>query len=164
MSVTYPLGLSISLKFKRGGDCLKLTIYFDGRFWCGLIEYESIQGDYRACKYVFGSEPKDKELEHFIYFKLQKFVDKDDEYLNHSVSASKTNRTDKKISPKKMQRKINKEKRKPIMSTKAQLAITKSREQKKSRKEQQKSLNKRCLEKEKFNLKQKKKLEKKRGH
>jgi len=151
------------LKYKRGGDCLKLTIYFDGSFWCGLIEYEGIQGDYRACRYVFGPEPKDKELEQFIYFKLQSFINKNDEYLNYSVSASKT-KIDKKISPKKMQRKINKEKRKPVMSTKAQLAITKSREQKKSSKKQQKGLNKRRLEKEKFDLKQKRKLEKKKGH
>lgn len=164
MSVTYPLGLSISLKFKRGGDCLKLTIYFDGRFWCGLIEYESIQGDYRACKYVFGPEPKDKELEHFIYFKLQKFMNKNDKYFNNMILSNETNNIDKKINPKKMQRKINKEKRKPVMSTKAQLTINKSREQAKKGRKQQKKLHKQCSKKEKFDLKQKKKLEKKKGH
>lgn len=143
---------------------MKLTIYFDGSFWCGLVEYESIQGDYRASKYVFGPEPKDKEVEDFIYFKLQKLITRNDEKLNnHSVSI-KADAVDKKINLKKMQRKINKEKRRSVVSTKAQLAMTESREQMKKARKKRSRIKKERLKKKKFELKQKKKMEKKKGH
>lgn len=110
---------------------MKLTIYFDGTYWCGLIEYEGVDEGYRAIKYIFGTEPKDSEVEEFILKKLQNVVNKNDKNLICKNSTINLEFKDKKINPKKMQRKINKEKKKPVLSTKAQLSIQESREQSK---------------------------------
>lgn len=44
---------------------MKLTVYFDGSFWCGLVEAEDA-GTIRVFKHVFGSEPKDEEVWDFV--------------------------------------------------------------------------------------------------
>ncbi|WP_240155987.1 YjdF family protein [Bacillus sp. Ab-1751] len=45
---------------------MKLTIYFDGQFWIGIVEmYEN--NKLKVCKHTFGSEPKDSEILDFIF-------------------------------------------------------------------------------------------------
>ena len=51
--------------FQEGGVIMKLTIYFDGSFWCGLVEVED-NGHYQAIRHVFGPEPKDADVWEFV--------------------------------------------------------------------------------------------------
>lgn len=144
---------------------MQLTVYFDGSFWCGLIEYEGKEGDYQAINYIFGPEPKDSDLESFVWFELPEVLEQHERNRSTtkgSIDARKLEK--KKINPKRMQRRINKEKRKPVFSTKAQLAIKETQERsKQARKTQRKEQQE--LEKErKFELKQMKKREKQKGH
>ncbi|AFH61060.1 YjdF family protein [Paenibacillus caseinilyticus] len=44
---------------------MKLTVYFEGEFWVGVVEDES-GGLYKACRQVFGSEPHDAEVLEFV--------------------------------------------------------------------------------------------------
>ena len=45
---------------------MKLTIYFDGQFWIGIVEmFEN--NKLKVCKHTFGSEPKDSEILDFIF-------------------------------------------------------------------------------------------------
>ncbi|MFK4565473.1 YjdF family protein [Enterococcus sp. UD-01] len=143
---------------------MKLTVYFDGTYWCGLVEYEGLCGDYRATKYVFGTEPKNSEIEEFVHLKLQDVVDKNDQNLLHKNSTANIEYKEKRVNPKKMQRKINKEKNKPVLSTKAQLSMQESREQSKIIRKKQARQDKELQKKKKFDLKQEKKKEKKKGH
>ena len=135
---------------------MKLTIYFDGSFWCGLVEAET-DGHYQVIRYVFGAEPKDADVFAFIAKRLPRLLDE-----AGTVAAEK--KTEKKINPKRMQRLINREKRQPVVSTKAQLAISELREQTKTRNKVQKKLRKAQAAEARFQQKQTKKREKHKGH
>lgn len=103
---------------------MKLTIYFDGSFWCGLVEAES-DGHYQVIRYVFGAEPKDADVLEFIANCLPRL-------LEQSGTVAAERKSEKKMNPKRIQRLINREKRQPVVSTKAQLAISELREQAKT--------------------------------
>ncbi len=140
---------------------MKLTVYFDGQFWCGLVEYTDEEENYRAYRHVFGQEPKEKEIFQFIYHQLAKIADAP--VISTGISKNAA-REAIRLNPKKMQRKIAREKKQSIFSTKAQQALSKQREViKKINKDQTK--RKKLEQKEAvFLLKQKKKLEKHKGH
>lgn len=141
---------------------MKLTVYFDSSFWYGLVEYIDSSGDYRAVNYLFGKEPKDSEVMDFVNTKLDTLVKRDATLTNGNFQKATVNQ--KKLSPKRMQRLINKEKRKPIVSTKAQLAITMAREASKTQKKTISKDKKEKLKTERFLQKQEKKRQKKKGH
>jgi len=44
---------------------VKLTVYFNGQFWLGIIERHTEQG-LMVARHVFGAEPKDEEILQFI--------------------------------------------------------------------------------------------------
>ncbi len=135
---------------------MKLTIYFDGSFWCGLVEAET-DSHYQVIRYVFGAEPKDADVFAFIAKRLPRLLDE-----AGTVAAEK--KSEKKINPKRMQRLINREKRQPVVSTKAQLAISELREQTKTLNKAQKKLRKAQAAETRFQQKQAKKREKHKGH
>ncbi len=49
---------------KRGMD-EKLTVYFDGQYWVGVVEDITDDG-LKACRYVFGAEPSNQEVGAFV--------------------------------------------------------------------------------------------------
>ena len=140
----------------RGGVIMELTIYFDGSFWCGLIEAET-DGHYQAIRHVFGAEPKDADVWDFIFQRLPHL-------LEQSGSVAVVQKSEKKLNPKRMQRLINREKRQPVVSTKAQLAISEIRNQAKAVNKSQKRQRKAEYAEARFQQKQAKKREKHKGH
>lgn len=110
---------------------MKLTIYFDGSFWCGLVEVED-NGHYQAIRHVFGPEPKDADVWEFVTKRLPHLL------KQTGVVATQKKTAEKKLSPKRMQRLINREKRQPVVSTKAQIAMNEIREQAKAANKSQK--------------------------
>lgn len=65
---------------------MKMTVYFDGVFWLGLIEYESTKG-YKAFHYRFGKEPKDEDIFRFITISLSDLLKYYDNFeTSNSVS------------------------------------------------------------------------------
>ncbi|MBO0452712.1 YjdF family protein [Candidatus Enterococcus murrayae] len=135
---------------------MKLTIYFDGSFWCGLVEAET-DGHYQVIRHVFGAEPKDGDVFEFIFKRLPCLL----EQSGTVVAAPKS---EKKMNPKRMQRLINREKRQPAVSTKAQLAISELREQAKTASKAQRRQRKAAYAEERFQQRQTKKREKHKGH
>ncbi|MDT2524238.1 YjdF family protein [Enterococcus raffinosus] len=135
---------------------MKLTIYFDGSFWCGLVEAE-FDGHYQAIRYVFGPEPKDADIFAFIATRLPHLLEQ-----SGTVSAKK--RPEKKVNPKRMQRLINREKRQPVISTKAQRAISDLREQTKADSKALRRQKKAAESEARFQQRQVKKREKHKGH
>lgn len=142
---------------------MKMTVYFDGAFWSALIEFMDSKKRYKAFRYVFGKEPKDDDILNFIDVSLGKWLCRYDK-VEVSSEFSAPAISQKKRNPKRVQRDINKAKCKPVVSTKAQLAMQEMREEvKKAQKSKQKV--KRELEKErKYLLRQEKRHQKKRGH
>ncbi|MGY3778017.1 YjdF family protein [Isobaculum melis] len=139
---------------------MKLTIYFDGSYWCGLIEYEGVEGDYRACKYLFGAEPKTSEVEAFIANQMDYIIYLNDQKLKKSSNKISVKK-EKKKNPKKMQREINRQKKKPILSTKAQQSMKEAQEQFKLIKRKNSKERKEQMKREQFLLKQEKNFRKK---
>ena len=133
----------------------KLTVYFDDPFWVGVFErFED--GLLETSRVVFGAEPKDYEVYAFIlenYYKLK-----------FSKAIQVEVQSERRINPKRLQRKVKKETSASGIGTKAQQAIkleheTRKLENKKASKEKREE-----LEQLKFEKRQGKKKEKKKGH
>lgn len=133
----------------------KLTILFESPFWIGIYERED-NGRYEVCKITFGAEPKDYEVYEFIL--------KNWSLLRYSPSIETATIVKKHINRKRMQRLINKQIENTVIGTKAQQALKLQQEQ---RKLERKARSREQLEEEKqrqFELSQKKRKEKHRGH
>lgn len=48
---------------------MKLTIYYDGQFWIGVVEVVD-NGKLRAFRHLFGKEPRDSEVLEFVHNQL----------------------------------------------------------------------------------------------
>lgn len=140
---------------------MKFTVYFDGAFWVGLIEYYEDSG-FKVFQYPFGKEPNEEDILKFIDHQLIILMNK---YKNIETSIDNVKKhSKKKVNPKRMQREISKAKKKPVLSTKSQEAMKEiQQDMKLERKKRRKEYYKELKEK-KFRLKQKKRREKKKGH
>lgn len=119
---------------------MKLTIFHDGQFFIGLVEYTKNKKSVLA-KYTFGTEP-DRET-------ILKFIDKELlNLINKSKAITKNKSPRKKINPKRLQRQVAKEQKKKVITTQSQKALKKN-----------KNSRKKVLKKEISNKKKKKKHE-----
>ncbi|MBQ4870067.1 YjdF family protein [Priestia megaterium] len=136
---------------------MSLTIYHDGQFWVGIIEVVE-DGKLRAFRYVFGAEPKDKEILDFIYYRLL-------DIINQSVHSGLDVRrkSDKKINPKRLQRQVAKERNKVGVSTKAEEAIKQEYEEKKKSKKKKAKQYREELKEQKYLMKKQKAKAKHKG-
>lgn len=106
---------------------MKLTVYFDGSFWVGVIE--NVQnGQFRVYRWVFGPEPGVQEIWHFVLIKLPRLIE-------CSTSGTKAESPEiKRINPKRLQRMIAKEEKQAGIGTKAQEVLRKAFEARKQAK------------------------------
>ena len=131
-----------------------LTILFEDPFWIGL--YERIEGNkYEVCKITFGAEPKDYEVYDFLLKNWHK--------LKFSPSVEIDGVKEKKINPKRMQRKINSQLENRGIGTKAQQALKFQHEQSKTERKTKKREQKDEEKKYQFALRQEKKKAKHKG-
>lgn len=136
---------------------MSLTIYHDGQFWVGIIEVVE-DGKLRAFRYVFGAEPKDTEILDFIYYKLLNIINQ----LVHSGLDVK-GKSDKKINPKRLQRRVAKQINKVGVSTKAQEAMKQEYEEKKKSKKKRAKQYREELKDQKYLMKKQKAKAKHKG-
>lgn len=132
-----------------------LTVLFEEPFWIGIFE-RSDGKRYEVCKIVFGGEPTDGEIYEFLLKNYNKLR------FGRPVKAEPIE--ERKINPKRLQRMIKKQTENTGVGTKAQQALALEREQNKLEK---KTISRERREAEKvlrFEQKQQKKKEKKRGH
>ena len=95
-----------------------LTVYHDGQFWVGLAERVE-DGRYGVARIVFGAEPSDEEILHFITGKWAKLAF----FGGEPAEASEPARN-----PKRRAREASKALKQPAMGTKAQQALASQRE------------------------------------
>ncbi len=141
---------------------MSLTIYFNGQYWCGLIEYFNEWNQWVVREHVFGPEPKEQDIFNFIKDILPDILDED--WLAKNEQARLKQDTRKKINPKRLHRMISKEKQKTGLSSKSQDAIRLQHEEKKKLAKRNKKERKELYQKEIFEKKQAKKREKHKGH
>lgn len=134
---------------------IKLTIFFEDHFWVGV--FERTDGEMlETFRIVFGSEPKDYEVYSFILENYYKLV------FSRSIKVDKGEQ--KTINPKRLKRIVKRETSQKGVGTKAQQAMKLEHEK---RKEEHKKISKEKreeIQKIKFEMRQAKKKEKKKGH
>lgn len=134
---------------------LNLSVFFEEPFWIAVYEINE-NGNYKVCKIIFGSEPKDYDVYNYI---LNNWYN-----LKFKLSLKTNKIKDIKVNPKRMQRKINKQISKIGTSTKAQEAISMQKEIFKQEHKQIIKKEKQRINEIKFKLKQEKKKQKHKGH
>ena len=132
----------------------KLTVYFEETFWVGVFERIE-DGKLSVAKVTFGAEPKDYEVQEYIqkyYFSL-KFSPAVDTVVK-----------DIKRNPKRMQREAKKQMQETGIGTKSQQALKLQQEQNNQVRKERNRKKKEAEEQRMFELKQRKKREKHKGH
>lgn len=133
---------------------VKLTVYFEEPFWVGVFERIS-EGKLSACKVTFGAEPKDYEVCDFVvkhYYEL-----KFGPTVKTEVKQIANN-------PKRRQRIARKQLQNSGIGTKSQQILKMQREEKKIERRKTSKEQRDAERLRQFELKQKKRKEKHRGH
>ena len=124
---------------------MKLTVYFDGQYWVGIVESHE-KHTLKVCKHTFGgSEPKDEEILHFVNREMLNLLHQ----VTTNVEVSK--KKEFRVNPKRLARKVGKEMNRAGVSTKAQEALKLELESKKVKRKQH-SREQKTAEKEKKRL------------
>jgi Protein of unknown function (DUF2992). len=136
---------------------MKLTVYYDGQFWVGVVEVVN-NGKLRAFRHLFGTEPRDSEVLEFVHNQL----------LNMMVQAEQEGvrlqgRRQKKINPKRLQRQVSKELKNAGVASKAQEAIKLELEARKQEKKQIMKEQREHVKEQRYMLKKQKAKKKHRG-
>lgn len=134
---------------------ISLTVFFEEPFWVGIFE-RSYDNRYEIAKITFGAEPKDYDVYDFILRNFNK--------IKFSTPVKESLSAEKKINPKRLQRKIQQQVSDQGIGTKAQNALKLELENKKAERKVISKFHRQEEEQLKFNLKQEKKKQKKRGH
>ncbi|GIM45321.1 hypothetical protein DNHGIG_08700 [Collibacillus ludicampi] len=96
---------------------MKLTVYHDGQFWVGVIE-QVMKSKLSVYRYVFGTEPSDPEVFHFVKYRLLPLMAQ-----SRHDGIEIVQKREKKLNPKRLQREVAKTLKQKGISTKAQEAI-----------------------------------------
>ena len=131
-----------------------LTVFFEGPFWVGVFERIE-DGKLSACKVIFGAEPKEQEiyefaLRHFTELRFSQEVD---------IIQRKTA-----DNPKRRLRNVRKQTERRGIGTKSQQALQLQREELKTEHRQISREQRDAEAQRRFEMKQLKKKEKRRGH
>lgn len=132
----------------------RVTVYFQDPFWVGVLEREWA-GRLEVCKITFGPEPKDYEVYDFL---LQHW-----RALEFSPPVEAHDRP-KAVSPKRLQKLAAAQVHGTGVGTKAQQALQLQREQQKQQRRTCRRDRDAAEAERKFQLRQAKKKEKRRGH
>ena len=131
-----------------------LTVFFEEPFWVGVFE-RIADGKLSVCKVTFGAEPKDYEIWNYV---LRHY---DELAFSPSIEATIRKTAD---NPKRRSRNARKQLEKIGIGTKSQQALQRQREEMKTEHRQISRAERDAEAQRRFEMKQAKKKEKKRGH
>ncbi|WP_436960396.1 YjdF family protein [Staphylococcus xylosus] len=135
---------------------MELSIFHDGQFFIGIVEYK-IGNKSKFAKYTFGTDPDDGEILCFIENDLLILI----ENTQTSVGTKSRNQ---RVNPKRSQRQVSKEQKKPKDLTKAQFALKEEQELKKKQSKKRNKAKKDAFKERKRKIKKYKAKEKHKGH
>ena len=131
-----------------------LTVFFEEPFWVGV--FERIEGGkLSVCKVTFGAEPKDYEIWNYV---LRHY---DELAFSPSIETTTRKTAD---NPKRRSRNARKQLEKIGIGTKSQQALQRQREERKTERRQISRGARDADAQRRFEMRQAKKKEKKRGH
>ncbi len=131
-----------------------LTVFFEDPFWIGVFE-RTDEGKLTVCKVTFGAEPRDGDVWEFI---LQHY----DKLLFSTAVETEIRQTAD--NPKRRLRNARKQTERSGVSTKSQEALQLQREERKTERRQLGREQREADIQHRFEMKQQKKKEKRRGH
>ena len=131
-----------------------LTVYHDGQFWVGLAERIE-DGRYGVARIVFGTEPSNEEILHFITSKWAKLAFFGDDPTEARKPAK---------NPKRRAREASRALKQPAMGTKAQQALANQREAMKRESVRTRSQRRADEAEARFEQRKLKRKQKHRGH
>lgn len=132
---------------------ITLHVFFEEPFWVGVVEHYA-DGKLTVCKVVFGAEPKDYEV--YRYFLMNYHRLRFSPPMETAVRKMCGN-------PKRLQRKVHKQVNHVGIGTKSQQALKLQQEQMKMERRALSKEQREACRLHKFELKQQKKKEKRRG-
>lgn len=131
-----------------------LTVYFEAPFWVGVFERFE-EGKLSVCKVTFGAEPKDYDVWEFVLQQYNELV------FSPAVEAGIRQTAD---NPKRQLRNARKQTEHNGIGTESQQALQLQREVMKTERHQISREQKEAEVQRRFEMKQMKKKEKRRGH
>ena len=131
-----------------------LTVFFEDPFWVGVFERID-DGKLSACKVTFGAEPKDYDVWEFILQNYDRMV------FSPAVETETKQTAD---NPKRRLRNVRKQTERRGIGTKSQQALQLQREELKTEHQQISREQRDAEAQRRFEMKQLKKKEKRRGH
>lgn len=134
---------------------ITLNVFYEDPFWVGVFE-KTFGDSLEVARVVFGKEPKDGEVYEFILMHYNS--------IKFSSPVKEANTLNKRINPKRLKRKINAQMQYRGIGTKAQNALKLELENNKKERKEMAKIKREEVERSKFQLKQQKKKDKKRGH
>jgi len=136
---------------------MRLTVFFDGQFWAGVIE-SAVNNAPFVSKYIFGAEPKDGQIERFVNYEMIKLIKGSAVFNDNGILS------EKKKSPKRLKRLAAKETRGNPLSTKSQDVLRKAMEENKIARQKETRLQREEFEEIKRLKAVEKKKQKHKGH
>jgi hypothetical protein len=139
---------------------VSLTVYFDGQYWVGLVEWECEDGVIYA-RHIFGAEPTDAGVLAFVQHELDgvlaqaRAAPMDAEAREAAVKAA---------NPKRAAREAAKVMRQPVVSTQTQEALQRQHDEHKQEAQRQAKAEREAREQHKREIARQKAHEKHRGH
>ena len=131
-----------------------LTVFFEEPFWVGVFERIE-DGKLSVCKVTFGAEPKDYEVLDYILHHYYEMV------FSPAIETEIRQAAD---NPKRRSRNARKQLENTGIGTKSQQALQRQREEMKTEHRQISRAERDAEAQRRFEMKQAKKKEKKRGH
>ena len=136
-------------------DCARLTVCFEAPFWVAVYEREEA-GRLTVCRQVFGAEPRDGEVYQWLLASWRT--------LAFSPAVALERREAGRLSPKRAQRQARAAAEQGGVGSRAQQALQLQREERKQARQAQSRRRDAAEAERKFQLRQVKKKEKRRGH
>ena len=131
-----------------------LTVFFEDPFWVGVFERVD-DGKLSVCKVTFGAEPKDYDVWEFVLRHYDELV------FSPAVETEMRQIAD---NPKRRLRNVRKQTERSGIGTKSQQALQMQREEMKKEHRQNSREQRDAEAQSRFDMKQMKKKEKRRGH
>ena len=131
-----------------------LTVFFEDPFWVGVFERVD-DGKLSVCKVTFGAEPKDYDVWEFVLRHYDELV------FSPAVETEMRQIAD---NPKRRLRNVRKQTERSGIGTKSQQALQMQREEMKKEHHQNSREQRDAEAQRRFDMKQMKKKEKRRGH
>ena len=131
-----------------------LTVFFEEPFWVGVFERIE-DGKLSVCKVTFGAEPKDYEVLDYILHHYYELV------FSPAIETEIRQEAD---NPKRRSRNARKQLENTGIGTKSQQALQRQREEMKTERRQISREEREAEARRRFEMKQTKKKEKRRGH